>query len=303
MPKSISLNSQNLPTVLLDLIFKLKIKDVMSRDVITATKKESLRTIQQRMKQRGITGVPVVDGPRLIGIISIEDILNAFDQGYIDEPAGEHMTRSIIVLEDDMPLSFAISYFNKHGFGRFPVLDKECRLVGIITNRDINTSLLIEVNRIVERLEGEREPVQVTVEGEHSKQFFVKKHDFEHAGQASTEIKKYLKGRQIHAKLIRRVAVACYELEMNLVVHSDGGRLIFTMDKDRIEICAMDKGPGIPDVDKALEVGFSTANEWIRSLGFGAGMGLPNVKRVSDEFSISSDQGTEVRAVINIGEV
>ncbi|MBN2510516.1 MAG: CBS domain-containing protein [Spirochaetales bacterium] len=302
MGKAISLNSQNLPTVLLDLIFKLKIKDVMSKDVVTGTKQESLRTIQQRMKLRGITGVPIVDGPRLIGIISIDDILNAFDQGHIDDPAEDHMTRNIIVLEDDMPLSFAISYFNKHGFGRFPVLDKKRCLVGIITNRDINTSLLIEVNRIVEQLEGEREHTQVTLEGEHSKQFPVKKHDFEHAGKASTEIKKFLKERQIHPTLIRRIAVASYEMEMNLVVHSDGGRLLFTMNGERIEISAVDQGPGIPDVDKALEVGFSTANEWIRSLGFGAGMGLPNIKRVSDEFSIASDKGTTVRSVIFLGD-
>jgi anti-sigma regulatory factor (Ser/Thr protein kinase) len=100
--------------------------------------------------------------------------------------------------------------------------------------------------------------------------------------------------------MIRRAAVASYELEMNLVVHSSGGKMIFRMDENTINIRTIDNGPGIPDVDKALEVGFTTANDWIRSLGFGAGMGLPNVKRVADVFTVKSKvgQGTEAELVI-----
>jgi anti-sigma regulatory factor (Ser/Thr protein kinase) len=114
------------------------------------------------------------------------------------------------------------------------------------------------------------------------------------------EIKKLLKSHGLDPKMIRRAAVASYELEMNLVVHSSGGKMIFRMDENTINIRTIDNGPGIPDVDKALEVGFTTANDWIRSLGFGAGMGLPNVKRVADVFTVKSKvgQGTEAELVI-----
>jgi anti-sigma regulatory factor (Ser/Thr protein kinase) len=94
--------------------------------------------------------------------------------------------------------------------------------------------------------------------------------------------------------------VASYELELNEVIHSDGGTIACSAGGGRIEICAEDRGPGIPDVAAAMTEGFSTSNEWIRSLGFGAGMGLPNAKRVSDDFHIDSGpgRGTQVRVLI-----
>ncbi len=298
--RPVSFDSQNIPSVLTELIFRLKIKDVMSRKVITASKTESLRTIQHRMKAENITGVPIVEDKRLLGLVSMHDILTAFDEGTIDEPAERHMTRSLKVLEDDMPLSFAVNYFNKFRFGRFPVLNKDRELSGIITIRDINTTLLREVNRIVESLEDELNRNTPEGQGVNSRQFYIVAYDFENAGRASTEIKKILKGQGLDRETVRRAAVACYELEMNLVVHSTGGKMEFRMDDEKITIRSSDSGPGIPDVDKALEEGFSTANEWIRSLGFGAGMGLPNVKRVSDDFTLVSEpgRGTDARAVI-----
>ncbi|WP_321991351.1 CBS domain-containing protein [Marispirochaeta aestuarii] len=298
----VSFVSQNIPTALTELIFRLKIKDVMSSDLVTAAKTETLRTIQHRMKEASITGVPIVEDKRLLGIVSMHDILTAFDEGTIDEAAELHMTRNIKVLEDDMPLSFAISYFNKYQYGRFPVLNKNRELCGIITIRDINTTLLREVNRIVEELEGElkQDSSEDADKGVASLQHYVVRHDFENAGRASADIKRILKKHGFDPQTIRRAAVASYELEMNLVVHSHGGRLSFRLDPEKIEIRTVDTGPGIPDVDKALEVGFSTANEWIRSLGFGAGMGLPNVKRVVDDFSLKSvmGKGTDATAII-----
>ncbi len=294
-----TLDSRTIPTALTEVVFNLKIKDVMSVNLVTASKTETLRTIQLRMKEKHITGVPVVDGKRLLGLVSMHDILTAFDSGTIDEPAENYMSRDIKVLEDAMPLSFAINYFNKFGFGRFPVLNKKRELAGIITMRDINTTLLREVNRVVEQLEDELQKSAQNDTGVESLQHYVVCHDFENAGKASTEIKKCLKTHGLDAKLIRRVAVAAYEMEMNLVVHSSGGKMIFNMDEKSIVLITVDTGPGIPDTDKALEVGFTTANDWIRSLGFGAGMGLPNIKRVSDKFFISSKagEGTTVKAV------
>lgn len=120
--------------------------------------------------------------------------------------------------------------------------------------------------------------------------------DFTRAGEASADIKKKLKQLGIPSTVLRRVAVACYEVELNLVIHSDGGTLTLLVDADGVHLCSKDVGPGIPDIDQAMREGYSTANEEARSLGFGAGMGLPNMKRNADQFSIESEigQGTTI---------
>ncbi len=298
--QGIPLNTDNTPSVILELIFKLKIKDVMTRNVRTSCKSCSMRDIQKIMKEERITGVPIAEGSRLCGIVSMEDVLSTMDRGLIEEPAYKHMTRNVIVLEEDMPLSFAINYMDKYHYGRFPVLNMNKELVGIITSRDIVNHLLVEMNREMTRLEEmvpRSEPVEV---GSRELNFICHRYDFENAGRASTEIKKALKERNIDRKIIRRIAVASYELEINQVVHSLGGRMTFTINPDSVVIEAADRGPGIENLEDALTEGFSTANDWIRSLGFGAGMGLPNVKRVSDDFTIESvpGRGTTVRTVI-----
>ncbi len=288
---ALRLINDDTPSFVLEMIFQLKVKDVMTRDLMTADRQTSLRSIQHMMKAKAVTGIPIEENKRLFGIISLEDIIRALEGGYIDDPAEQRMTRNLIVLEEDMPLSFAINYMDKYRYGRFPVLNIRKELVGIITSRDIINKLLMRINEEMTQLEDKlvREPDH-TMDSYH-KTFICHRFDFENAGRASTEIKKYLKGLDLDRKLIRRAAVASYELEINLVVHSQGGTLMFEAENDRIRLIASDQGPGIADVDEVMKEGFSTANDWIRSLGFGAGMGLPNVKRVSDVFSIKSRPG------------
>jgi CBS domain-containing protein len=300
--KALNLSTEKLPSLLQDLIYGLKIRDVMTTRLITAMRHDSLHTIQKLMKENKITGVPIVEHQRLFGIISVDDILNALSNGFIDDAAEMHMTRNVIVLEDDMPLSLAISYFEKYRFGRFPVLNKDNVLVGIIASRDILNKLLVEMNKEILRIE-EQIPSPPPSNQLHQvyKEFYIQKFDFENAGKASSEIKKILQAKGIPAKIIRRTSVAAYELEMNLTIHSDGGKIKLIATDQQLEISATDRGPGISNVELALKEGYSTANDWIRSLGFGAGMGLPNVKRVSDRFHIESalDKGTQVIATID----
>ncbi|MFA6508808.1 MAG: ATP-binding protein, partial [Treponemataceae bacterium] len=184
---------------------------------------------------------------------------------------------------------------------RFPVLNKARQLVGIITSKDVIKTLLVEMNREVLRLErAQAKEPSAPVEGVTEMEFRTTRYDFEGAGRPSTEIKKALKKLNLDPKLIRRIAVACYELEINQVVHSYGGTLHCAIRDDRVTITAVDTGPGIPDVSLALQEGWSTANEWIRSLGFGAGMGLANTKRVSDEFHLESEVGKGTTVVSTI---
>ena len=307
---AIPINQDNSPEAVIELLFRLKVKDVMTHPVLTAKPDDTLRDIQQVMKKGHITGVPIIDDQNtLLGVISMDDIINALDNGWITDPAQKRMTTQVIVLEDTMSLSFCVSYFNRYTFGRYPVLDRDGRLVGIVTASDVVSTLLVALNREVERLaqisvSNETGQVSETTKAVSDRviEFKTEPFNFEIAGQASTEIKKLLKSKGVDSAIIRRIGIASYELEINQVIHSTGGVMRYFVSPEKLIIEAKDQGPGIPDINAAMTEGFSTATERVRSLGFGAGMGLPNTKRVSDVFHIESsvDKGTLVRATFNL---
>jgi CBS domain-containing protein/anti-sigma regulatory factor (Ser/Thr protein kinase) len=286
-----------------ELIYGLSIREVMTPKVFAVSRNCTMRDVQTIMKNNSITGVPVVDNRRVVGIVSMNDIMNALEEGGMDEVVTQWMVGEVQTLAEEMPLSFAISAFNKFPFRRFPVVNKRNELVGILTFRNINLALIRELSRQLREMENQHgQAPEESGSIDLAKVYQLHRYDFENGGKASSEIKKYLKTRGIPPKLVRRVAVASYELEINLVAHSIGGMLSFDINADRVKISSHDRGPGIADVDEALTEGFSTANEWIRSQGFGAGMGLPNVKRVADEFAIQSavGMGTMIRAEIHL---
>ncbi len=113
--------------------------------------------------------------------------------------------------------------------------------------------------------------------------------DFINAGTASSQVKKMLKQLGIAAQIIKRTVIALYEAEVNIVAHADEGTITACIYEDKIEMTLKDKGPGIADIEKAMTPGFSTAREEVRNMGFGAGMGLPNIKKNADKFQIESE--------------
>jgi CBS domain-containing protein len=346
--QAIPINQDNSPEAVLDLLYRIKVKEVMAHPILTAKPSDSLRSIQQVMKANHISGMPIADDNRsLLGIVSMDDIVNGLDNDWMDDPVALHMTANVIVLEEDMSLAFAVSYFNKYTYSRFPVLDRQSRIVGMVTASDVLANLIVALNKEVERLEhgvaaqaslsgagdlsasgqspraanagaatGETssgQPVHAQAtgpilpgharesagpNGERVIEYRTEPFNFEIAGRASTDIKKLLKAKGVDAAVTRRVGIASYELEINQVIHSQGGVMRYVLAGDRLTVEAEDEGPGIADIDKAMTEGFSTASDRVRSLGFGAGMGLPNTRRVSDEFSIESapGKGTFVRA-------
>ena len=124
--------------------------------------------------------------------------------------------------------------------------------------------------------------------------------DFTSAGQASVMVKKNLRQLGISPEIIRRVSIAMYEGEINMVIHAGGGVAEVRVNEDCIEIILEDHGPGIKDIEQAMQEGFSTAPDEIRSLGFGAGMGLPNMKRHTDDILIESTEGVGTRIVMKV---
>ena len=124
--------------------------------------------------------------------------------------------------------------------------------------------------------------------------------DFTMAGEASSDAKRVLKKIGIPPDIVRRVSIAMYEGEINMVIHADGGTADIEISEHTVTIKLVDHGPGIPDIDLAMQEGWSTAPEEVRSLGFGAGMGLPNMKKYSDTFELTSEVGVGTKVIMTV---
>jgi anti-sigma regulatory factor (Ser/Thr protein kinase) len=124
--------------------------------------------------------------------------------------------------------------------------------------------------------------------------------DFTRAGEASSSVKSKLKKMGVKPEIIRKVAIAMYEGEINMVIHAYGGKIEVIVSPEEIEMILKDEGPGIADIELAMQVGFSTAPDNIRSLGFGAGMGLPNMKKYSDEMVIDTVLGVGTTVTMKV---
>jgi len=294
-----------------ELVYQLKTRDAMRRDLISCRPEDTLRDVQHLLRANRISGLPVLQDGALVGIVSIEDIIKALDHGYIDEPVEKWMTREVVTVRVDTPLRRAVDFFERYQFGRLPVVDQQGKPVGIVTPEDIVYRLMVELTRIAEEAErrhqelqaraGQLEPRPTPVKRE----FSIQAGNYETAGLAAAAVKSELRQRGIEPSLIRRAAIALYEMETNIIIHSIGGRIAVEISDEKMVAEAMDWGPGIPDLDLALAPGYSTASEFIRALGFGAGMGLPNIKRCADHFQIESapNEGTRLYIEVNLRNV
>lgn len=133
-----------------------------------------------------------------------------------------------------------------------------------------------------------------------TREFVISANDFAAAGEASSSVKRMLVQLGVDPLIVKKTAISMYEAEMNAVIHADGGKALLEIDSEKILIKIQDQGPGIPDLDKAMEEGYSTAPDEIREQGFGAGMGLPNIKRYSDKLDIKTEVGKGTTVEITI---
>jgi serine/threonine-protein kinase RsbT len=133
-----------------------------------------------------------------------------------------------------------------------------------------------------------------------SMQYNVSSDDFINAGEVSSTVKKMLKELGFAPEIIRRVAIAMYEAEINMVIHANGGEIFVNIDPDKISVEFVDRGPGIPNIDLAMKEGYSTASAMVRELGFGAGMGLPNIKKYADCVEVESEVGKGTKVLIRV---
>ncbi len=131
-------------------------------------------------------------------------------------------------------------------------------------------------------------------------QYLISDEDFTRAGEASGDVKSKLKMMGVNPEVIRKVSIAMYEGEINMVIHANGGVIDVIITETDITMILKDKGPGIKDLDLAMQAGYSTASENVRALGFGAGMGLPNMKKYSDEMNIETEIGVGTTVTMKV---
>ncbi len=293
-----------------ELVYEIRVSDVMKREVFTVSPRTHMSVLRVILRENRISGTPVIDKGKLVGIISIEDFIKWLANREKDCPIGEKMTRRVQTLYADEPLTHAINKFEQHGFGRFIVVERQDkRLVGIVTKGDVIEGLLkkLEIDYYKEE-----EVCQYRVmhffediladRTELLFQYDVMGHDFKRAGESASQVKTTLRRLGLHPQVVRRVAIATYEAEMNLIIYTDGGKICVRVEPHEIFVNVEDSGPGIPDVQKALQPGYSTAPEWVRELGFGAGMGLNNIQKCANKMDLRSTvgKGTQLSFYISI---
>ena len=242
-----------------------------------------------------------------MGIISIDDFIRWLAERQEDCPVAERMTEDVRTLYADEPVVRAVNKFDQLGFGRFVVVDrKDEKLLGIITKGDI-------VEGLLKKLEIDYYNEQTNHRTMHHffddvladkaalfLQYSVTGHDFNKAGESASRVKAMLKRLGFAPQIVRRVAIATYEAEMNLIIYTEGGEIRVRVEPDKILVRVEDSGPGIPDIEKALQPGYSTAPEWVRELGFGAGMGLVNIRKCATKMGLRSVVGKGTRLRINV---
>jgi anti-sigma regulatory factor (Ser/Thr protein kinase)/predicted transcriptional regulator len=253
-----------------------------------------------------ISGAPVVNDGKLLGVISIEDCLRALRSHDVDKTVAAYMTSPVITVRSSDPVVEALRTFVRSNIGRLPVVEDD-KLVGIITKGDITRGLLEALQRAYHQEEIIRYRASHLFEDIISDRtslilrYKIKPRDFNHGGTASSNIKRALLRLGASPQIARRCGIAIYEAEINLIIHTNnGGTIRVEIEPHQISMEAYDDGPGILDVNLAQQPGYSTASEEVREKGFGAGMGLTNIKRCVDEMKLesSSTRGTNLRMKI-----
>jgi len=292
-----------------ELVYEIRVGDVMRVDVITVGPHSMMSELGKILREKRISGTPVINKGKLVGIISIDDFIRWLAEREQDCPVARKMTKDVQTLYPDEPLIHAVNRFEKFGFGRFPVIDRNNHeLRGIITRGAIVEGLLkkLDIDHFEEE-EINRQRMRHLVGDIFADkiafffQYNVAGHDFNRAGESASRLKRTLKRLGVDPQVVRRVAIATYEAEMNLIIYTDGGRIRVRVEPQEILVRVEDSGPGIPDIDKALQPGYSTAPEWVRELGFGAGMGLDNIRKCASRMGLRSrvGQGTQLRIYVS----
>lgn len=294
-----------------ELAYELKISEVMSKKVKSLPPTMRMETALDVFQKQRFSGAPVVESHQLIGILSIEDLIRYLRENKDDAKVSDYMTPDPVTVRHSDSVIEALKIFAQTRFGRLPVLNERGDLVGILTKGDISTGLLNALQKDYQAEEIIRYRASHLFEDIVSDRtslilrYNIRKNDFSRGGNASNNIKKALLRMGASKQTARRCGIATYEAEMNLIIHTNnGGTLRVEIEPHKITVEAYDDGPGIEDVEQAMQPGFSTATPEVRSMGFGAGMGLYNINRCADEMRLvsSKDRGTNLYIIMYLNK-
>lgn len=294
-----------------ELAYELKVGEVMTPDPATVTPDTPMSEILELFRQKRISGAPVVENNQLAGLVSIEDLLRCLQKSDLDAETRVYMSTNVLTIKDTDPVIEALKFFVSSHYGRLPVLDHAGKLTGILTKGDITSGILKAMQHDYQEEEVRRYRAShlfEDIESDRSSlilRYNIKQGDFTHGGAASSAIKRALLRLGAEPQIARRVGIAVYEAEMNLIIHTTHGGIIrVEIEPKQISINISDDGPGIQDVNLAMRPGYSTAPETVRELGFGAGMGLVNIQRCVDSMRLESvfGRGTNLRLKIFLPE-
>jgi CBS domain-containing protein/anti-sigma regulatory factor (Ser/Thr protein kinase) len=290
-----------------ELSYDLKVSETMTREVKTVTSDIPLSNVLEILRVGRISGVPVQDGGKLVGILSIEDIVIAMEKNDLASPVRKYMSKPLYCVSTYDPVVKAIEVFSESRVGRLPVVDEKGKLVGIITKGDVTRGILTALQKDYKVEELRRYRASHLFEDITSDRtslilrYSIKARDYVNGGQASSHIKRALLRLGASPQLARQCGIAIYEAEINLIIHSDRGGIVrVQIEPHRILMQTTDTGPGIPDVNLALQAGFSTATQEVRDMGFGAGMGLVNIRRCVDRMELESTLGKGTKLLMEI---
>jgi len=290
-----------------ELSYDLKVHEVMSANLKIASPEMPLSEVLEILRINHISGVPVMQGNELIGILSLEDIVRAMQKNELSARVSQYMTTKLIKVASYDSIVSAMQKFSDSRLGRLPVLDENNKLVGMITKGDITRGVLVALQKDYKEEEVRRYRASHLFEDIISDRttlvlrYNIKAQDFTHGGIASSHIKRALLRLGADPQIARRCGIAVYEAEINLIIHTtNGGILKLEVESHRITMSTTDDGPGIPDISQVLQAGYSTATEQVREMGFGAGMGLVNMTRCVDEIKLESTMGKGSKLVMRI---
>jgi len=294
-----------------ELAYELRISEAMTKDVFCLTPDMEMEKVLDIFQKKRISGAPVLEDGKLVGLLSIEDLIKSLRNGEINDKVEKYMSTSITTVQEYDPVVEALRIFSTTNYGRLPVLDDKGTLKGIITKGDISNGLLRALQHEYHAEELIRYRASHLFEDIVSHRtslilrYDIRKGDFIHGGNASSNIKRALLRLGASPQIARRCGIAVYEAEMNLIIHTlHGGSIRVEIEPHKIRMEAYDDGPGIEDIELALKPGWSTATHEIREMGFGAGMGLVNIKRCVDEMRLisSTDRGTNLYMTMYLPE-
>jgi len=291
-----------------ELVFRLKTSDAKASDVVILSPDTMMSEVRAILRKNKIAAAPIVAENKVLGIISVNDYLNWLTAGREDCRVEKCMSLNVKFLYDDEPLTDAIKCFDRYGFYEFPIIDrKNGNFAGIITRRDIIMGILRALEIDYHEMEISRYSGHtffhdiVADRTEVILSFTVEGKNIQRGGEVASKLKKNLQQLGLHPGTIRKTVIATYEAEMNLIIYGEGGWVDVLVDAEAIHIEVKDEGPGIPDIQKVLQPGYSTAPDWVRELGFGAGMGFTNIQNCSDVLDIISKVGEGTTVKIRIG--